>query len=188
MKKLIYFILLMTLLFFIFRYLDDDRRIYIHSPDGKKTITLYSPFYLFHNNYYMIPYKYTATMAPSDDYCRYYIGLGRDDLNDLYVNWFPDNKQKYISFPLCEKGDNHLKTADNIPLPDKFDSTDVDTLKTKRTYTNTYVQFYLQNDSCTLCRFMIGVILFFSFIAMGSIFFIRSIKKIKQNFFSHSKK
>lgn len=184
MKKLIYFILLMTLLFFIFRYLDHDRRIYIHSPDGKKTITLYSPFYLFHNNYYVIPYKYISLMAPSDDYCRYYIGFGRDDLNDIYVNWYPNNKQKYISFPLCEKGDNHLKTADNEPLPDKFDSIDED----KRTYTNTYVQEYLHDDSCSLCRFIIGLILFFSSIAMGIVFFIRSIKKIQQNFFGNSKK
>lgn len=186
MKKLIYFILLMTLLFFVFRYLDHDRRIYIHSPDGKKTITLYLPFYLFHNKYYLIPYKYTSLMVPSDDYCRYYIGFGRDDLNDFYVNWYPDNKQKYISFPLCEKVENHFKTADNVPLADKFYSADeYYKPNTKRTYTITYVQEYLRNDSCSVCRFIIGLILFFSFITLGTVFSIRSIKKIQQKFMSN---
>ena len=93
-----------------------NSRVFIQSPDKTKTITLYKTFSPF-NTYYLIPYKYTDTMPPFNDYCCFTLlgGLplpfGDEKITPLEINWHPKDKKYNLKVGICDEADNHLVTA-----------------------------------------------------------------------------
>jgi hypothetical protein len=82
MKKLL---ILMTLVFALLCLLN-SRRVYINSPDGKKTITLFRPISFFWKSYYyIIPSKYSFLSPPVSGYAKVE-PLGMCFIN---INWQP---------------------------------------------------------------------------------------------------
>jgi len=110
MKKLLFTILVTFLLIIINDSYCSHVRIFLEGPN-KKIITIFYPLKIlsFGNNFYIIPYKYTNILAPSDDYYIRPIRLGRDDMDFLVLDWGRSANDKIVLYDDCIE--NKLKSA-----------------------------------------------------------------------------
>jgi hypothetical protein len=74
----------------------NQKKVYLHSPDASKTITIYRMFYQKVDEFYLIPNKHKSFLPPKDNYC---IGQTRAIAEfagsfydgGLIVNWYPSD-------------------------------------------------------------------------------------------------
>jgi hypothetical protein len=122
------------------------KRVYLQSPDGSKTITIYSIF--FSDKFYNIPYKYTSLLPPKDNYCTEKIVLASEFVgdiinNDKLINWYPSD-----GYYLKMTGDCIInKLQGNIKIgteySDIMDKTDIESEKINK-YDEKYVKHIIK--------------------------------------------
>jgi hypothetical protein len=131
MKKLakvtfLYMPVFIVVLFIVCEFIA-AKRVYLQSPDGSKTITLYK-YNFFSNECYVTPYKYTGLFPPKDNY--YTVTVMFTDLaNYILINWHPldgsylkMSTYKYITNKLHDNikiSKNSDDAIDEIDLNDK---------------------------------------------------------------------
>jgi len=110
MKKLLFTILTILLLLIIAENFHWYTRVFLEGPDNKM-ITIFRPLSIWQsdNYFYFIPYKYTNILAPSNDYYKRPIRLGRDDIDILDLAWGNSANDKIVLYDDCIV--NKLKSA-----------------------------------------------------------------------------